>query len=123
MVYVCLEIVIKLANLSGGTTQTRDCHKIGQPVWWHDTMVYCMRGCLKCMVWEHTFLHDDTFVCDNTVAYVGFTCIQTYMNACYMYCWQSVREMSNKKDKYAITVYKSEGVVGHILCIILSRLT
>ena len=78
---------------------------------------------VKKVIMNDTFVHDDTFLHDDTVAYLGFTCIKTYMNACYTYCWQSVREMSNRKDKYAITVYKSEGVVGHILCIILSCLT
>ena len=70
-----------------------------------------------------TFVHDDTFLHDDTVAYVGFTCIKTYMNACNMCCWQSVREMSNRKDKYAIAICKSEGVVGHVPCIISSCLT
>ena len=78
---------------------------------------------VKKVIMNDTFVCDDTFLHDDTVAYLGFTCIKTYMNACYTYRWQSVREMSNRKDKYAITVYKLEGVVGHILCIILSCLT
>ena len=41
---------------------------------------------------DDTFVCDHTFVHDNTVAYVGFTCIKTYMNACNTYCRQSVRE-------------------------------
>ena len=40
-----------------------------------------------------------------TVAYVGFTCIKTYMRAYY---WQSFREMCNKEGRFSISVYKSQ---------------
>ena len=43
-----LEIVIKLANLSGGITQL-EIVKIGQPVWWHNTLVVACVGVLH--VW------------------------------------------------------------------------
>ena len=42
-------------------TQTHtDCHKIGQPVWWHNTVICCMHGYLKCMVWEQKNLNIST---------------------------------------------------------------
>ena len=42
------------------------------------------------------------------------------MGTSYTHYQRSLREMSNKKDRYAIAIYKLGGVVGYILHIISS---
>ena len=64
----------------------RDCHKIGQPVWWHNTMVCCMRGCLKCMVWEGLYLticlpYSQELYIQNKIS-IKFTFIIIYYSHC-----------------------------------------
>ena len=49
--------------------------------------------------------------------------VDSCVHGFYMYHRQSLREMSDGEDRYAVAVYKFEGVVGHVPRIISSSLS